>query len=50
MPAIDRLRQTDNPRAIQLYLAYASPSMTMRYLGTLTAGEAVGIQQEVEFD
>lgn len=47
--AIERLRQTGNPRALQIYLGYASVFMTMRYLSTLTAEEALRIQQEVEF-
>jgi integrase/recombinase XerD len=48
--AMERLRQTGNPRALQLHLGHASPFMTMRYLSTLTAEEALRIQQEVEFD
>jgi integrase/recombinase XerD len=48
--AIERLRQTGNPRALQIHLGHASPFMTMRYLSTLTAEEAVRIQQEVKFD
>jgi integrase/recombinase XerD len=47
--AIERLRQTGNPRALQLHLGHASPLMTMRYLATLTAEEALRIQQEVKF-
>lgn len=48
--AIERLRQTGNPRALQIHLGHASVFMTMRYLSTLTAEEALRIQQEVEFD
>ncbi len=48
--AIERLRQTGNPRALQLHLGHASPFMTMRYLSTLTAEEALRIQQKVTFD
>lgn len=48
--AIERLRQTGNPRALQLHLGHNSPFMTMRYLSTLTAADALRIQQEVEFD
>ncbi|MCX5890332.1 MAG: site-specific integrase [Deltaproteobacteria bacterium] len=48
--AIERLRQTGNPRALQIHLGHASPFMTMRYLSTLTAEEALRIQQEVVFD
>ena len=47
--AIERLRQTGNPRALQLHLGHASPLMTMRYLATLTAEDALRIQQEVKF-
>jgi integrase/recombinase XerD len=48
--AIERLRQTGNPRALQLHLGHSSPFMTMRYLSTLTAEEALKIQQQVTFD
>jgi integrase len=48
--AIERLRQTGNPRALQIHLGHASPFMTMRYLSTLTAEEALRIQQQVTFD
>lgn len=48
--AIERLRQTGNPKALQLHLGHNSPLMTMRYLSTLTAEDALRIQQEVEFD
>jgi integrase len=48
--AMERLRQTGNPRALQLHLSHASPLMTMRYLSTLTAEEALRVQQEVKFE
>ena len=48
--AIERLRQTMNPRALQLHLGHASPLMTMRYLSTLTAEEALRVQQGVKFE
>jgi len=48
--AIERLRQTGNPRALQVHLGHASPFMTMRYLSTITADEALKIQQQVTFD
>jgi len=48
--AIERLRQTGNPRALQLHLGHASPLMTMRYLSTLTAEEALRINQGVRFE
>ncbi len=48
--AIERLRQTMNPRALQLHLGHASPLMTLRYLSTLTAEEALRINQAVRFE
>jgi integrase len=48
--AFERLRQTMNPRALQLHLGHASPLMTMRYLSTLTAEEALRINQGVRFE
>jgi integrase/recombinase XerD len=48
--AIERLRQTGNPKALQIHLGHASPFMTMRYLSTLTAEDALRIQQEVKFE
>jgi integrase/recombinase XerD len=48
--AIERLRQTGNPKALQIHLGHASPFMTMRYLSTLTAEDALRIQQEVRFE
>jgi integrase/recombinase XerD len=47
--AIERLRQTGNPKALQIHLGHASPFMTMRYLSTLTVEDALRIQQEVDF-
>ena len=47
--AIERLRQTGNPKALQIHLGHASPLMTMRYLATLTAEDAVRIQSTVRF-
>jgi integrase/recombinase XerD len=47
--AIERLRQTGNPKALQIHLGHKSPLMTMMYLSTLTAEAALRIQQEVEF-
>jgi len=48
--AIERLRQTGNPKALQLHLGHESITMTMRYLSTLTAEDAVKINQNVDFD
>lgn len=47
--AIERLKQTGNPKALQIHLGHASPFMTMRYLSTLTAEDALRIQQQVDF-
>jgi len=46
--AIERLRLTGNPRAIQSQLRHKSALMTMRYLKTLSADESLKIQQGVE--
>ena len=48
--AIERLRQTGNPKALQIHLGHASPLMTMRYLSTLTQEDAVRVQGEVQFE
>jgi integrase/recombinase XerD len=48
--AIERLRQTGNPKALQIHLGHSSVIMTMRYLSTLTAEDALRIQQEVSFE
>lgn len=37
-------------RALQLHLGHASPLMTMRYLSTVTAEEALRINQAVRFE
>ena len=47
--AIERLRQTGNPRALQIHLGHASPFMKMRYLSTLTAEDALRVEQAVDF-
>jgi integrase/recombinase XerD len=48
--AIERLRQTRNPKALQDHLGHASPLMTLRYLSTLQEEDSLRIQQDVEFD
>jgi integrase/recombinase XerD len=48
--AIERLRQTGNPKALQLHLGHSSTLMTMRYLSTLTSEDALRVQGEVIFD
>jgi len=47
--AIERLRQTGNPKALQHHLGHSSPIMVMRYLSTLTQEDSLRVQQEVEF-
>ena len=47
--AIERLKQTGNPKALQHHLGHSSISMVMRYLSTLTQEESLRIQQRVEF-
>jgi integrase/recombinase XerD len=47
--AIERLRQTGNPKALMYHLGHSSTVMTMRYLTTLTAEDALKIQQDVKF-
>ena len=47
--AIERLRQTGNPKALQHHLGHSSISMVMRYLSTLTQEDSLRIQQQVEF-
>jgi integrase/recombinase XerD len=46
--ALERLRRTGNPRAVQMHLGHASAAMTLRYLRTLAEAEAVRIQQGVD--
>lgn len=48
--AIERLRQTGNPRALQLHLGHASSMMTMRYLNTIQETDAIQIMSTVKFD
>jgi len=48
--AIERLRQTGNPKALQHHLGHSSTVMIMRYLSTLTKEDSLRIQQQVEFD
>ncbi|MFC1977909.1 tyrosine-type recombinase/integrase [Chloroflexota bacterium] len=47
--AIERLRQTGNPKALQDQLRHKSAHMTLRYLKTLSADESLKIQQGVDF-
>lgn len=48
--AIERLRQTGNPKALQVHLGHSSMTMTMRYLSTLSAEDSLRVQQKVRFE
>lgn len=47
--AIERLRQTGNPKAVQDQLRHKSAQMTLRYLKTLSQEESLKIQQQVDY-
>lgn len=47
--AIERLKVTGNPKAVQEQLRHSTALMTMRYLKTLSVEESLRIQQEVDF-
>lgn len=47
--AIERLRLTGNPKAVQDHLRHSTAEMTLRYLKTLSAEESLRIQGEVDF-
>ena len=47
--AIERLRPSGNPKAVQDHLRHKSALMTMRYLKTLSHDESLQIQQEIDF-
>ncbi len=48
--AIEVLRQTRNPRVVQLHLGHSSATTTMRYLITLEQEEALRAMREVRFE
>jgi len=48
--AIERLRQTGNPKSLQLHLGHSSMLMTMRYLSTLQEEDSLRIEQQVVFE
>ena len=48
--AIERLRQTGNPKALQDHLGHSSIMMVMRYLSTLTKEDSLRVQQQVDFN
>ncbi len=47
--AIERLKRTGNPKAVQDQLRHKSALMTLRYLKTISADESLKIQQAVDF-
>ena len=47
--AIERLKQTGNPKAVQEQLRHKSAQMTLRYMKTLSHIEAIEIQKGVDF-
>ena len=47
--AIERLKLTGNPRAVQSQLRHKSAQMTLRYLKTVSADESLKIQQSIDF-
>jgi len=47
--ALERLKETGNPQALQEQLGHTTAKMTLRYLKTLTAEEALRINQAVDF-
>lgn len=48
--AIERLKQTGNPRTVQAQLRHKSALMTLRYMKTLSHDESLVIQQGVSFN
>lgn len=46
--ALERLKRTGNPRALQHQLRHSSPEMTLRYQKTLEVEASLAIQSEVE--
>ena len=47
--ALERLKDTGNPQALQDQLGHSTAKMTLRYMKTLTAEESVKINQQVDF-
>jgi integrase/recombinase XerD len=48
--AVARLKQTGNPKSLQLHLGHADTKMTMRYLATLQTIESLETEGKVEFE
>lgn len=46
--ALERLRRTGNPKAVQDQLRHASAAMTLRYMKTLAHEESLKIQQGID--
>jgi len=46
--ALERLKRTGNPKAVQDQLRHKSALMTLRYMKTLSHEESLAIQQEVD--
>ena len=47
--ALERLKDTGNPQALQEQLGHTTAKMTLRYLKTLSSEEALKINQAVDF-
>lgn len=47
--ALERLKATGNPKAVQEQLRHSTALMTMRYLKTLSVEESLRIQEQVDF-
>jgi integrase len=47
--AIERLKQTGNPKAVQDQLRHRSAKMTLRYMKTISKDESLSIQQGVDY-
>lgn len=47
--ALERLKETRNPKALQDHLRHRSAQMTLRYMKTLSHEESVKINQQVDY-
>ena len=47
--ALERLRRTGNPKAVQDQLRHSSAQMTLRYMKTLSHQESMKIQQGIDY-
>ena len=48
--ALERLKRTGNPKAVQDQLRHASAAMTLRYMKTLAHEESLKIQQQINLE